>query len=1344
VARIGVDVGGTFTDLVLADGDRVRVAKVPSTPADQAEGILSGVAALEVAVADLTRFAHGTTVATNTVLERDGARLALVVTDGFRDVLTIGRQDRPSLYDLGARRPPALVPRERCIEAVERIGSDGAVVTPLADDEVARVVDAVADCEPEAVAVCLLFSFLRPEHEERLATALRERLGDDVPVSVSSEVLPVFREVERGSTTALNAYVAPRMRRYLGSLATRLRDTGLAVPVEVMRSGGGTCTAAVAAEQAVDTLLSGPAAGAWGAAAVGRAVGARRLVAFDMGGTSTDVTLVPDGTPQVTADGRIGGLPFATTTTDVHTVGAGGGSIAWRDPGGALRVGPRSAGADPGPACYGRGGTEPTVTDANVVLGRLPAGTALGGSLALDVDAARAAVGRLATQLGMDVEACAAGILEVVEAQMVAALRVVSVERGHDPRDAVLVPFGGAGPLHQGPLAAELGCARVLVPPHAGVLSALGLLASPTTVDEARTRLRRLDDVAPADLADELDGLAERAGGRVSAQGVEMHDVAHAVDLRYAGQAFELPVPTTPAALRDPDPAAARRALAAAFHAAHEERYGFAQPDEPVEVVTLRVRATGPAPELPLPAWTDGGDATTARVGTTVLRRAGTDGGDLDAPVLDRARLAAGVTVPGPAVVVGVDTTVVVEPWQHAVVDEVGCLWLDGTPPAGDARRDTAAGAAVDAGDAGRVDAVTLEVVRNALVGIAEETGAALRRTASSPNIKERADCSTALFDADGRLVAQAEHIPVHLGAMPASVAAALERFAPLAPGDQVLVSDPYAGGTHLPDWTLVAPVHQPAAAPGRPDDGGDDAGGAAGGRPGRLLGYVATRAHQSDVGGAAPGSMPAGATDVLAEGLRIPPVRLVRDGALDPDLLAMLLANTRTPDERRGDLRAQVGANALGARRLVELAERLGPDLLAAAMDATRHHADRLVRTALADLPDGTWEHADALDDDGVTDTPVAIRCRLTVDGDHVRLDLTGSDPQTAGAVNAPRAVTASAAAYVLRAIAAPHAPANEGTTRALDLVTTPGTVVDPLPPASVAAGNVETSQRIVDVLLGAFAQAAPDRVPAASQGTMNNTLLGGTDPRTGTSFTYYETLAGGQGGGPDAAGDDGVHTHMTNTRNTPVEAFELAYPLRVLTTRLRDGSGGAGRHPGGDGIVRTLEVLADDVTLTLVTERRRSAPPGAGGGRDGAPGRNTLVHPDGTIEELPPKVTRRVARGTRIVVETPGGAGSGPPPVEGGGPGAQGAGWTLTRPGWCGRGQRRRWSVATPSGAISRAIASASSSRAVSTNRRTPQSAAKMVRMKLPLDLWYQEMPAPSRRSAMDSAFSSVNWPR
>jgi N-methylhydantoinase B len=513
------------------------------------------------------------------------------------------------------------------------------------------------------------------------------------------------------------------------------------------------------------------------------------------------------------------------------------------------------------------------------------------------------------------------------------------------------------------------------------------------------------------------------------------------------------------------------------------------------------------------------------------------------------------------------------------------------------------------------LSAVELEVFRHALAGVAEEMGVALRRAAYSPNIKERADCSAAVFDPDGEMVAQAEHIPVHLGAMPASVRAVLDTYGSLRPGQQVCVNDPYLGGTHLPDLTIVAGV------------------GAAG--SGELLGYVANRAHHADVAGAAPGSMPANATEIAMEGVRIPPILIADTDGEREDVVRLIAANSRTPGERRGDLRAQFAANHVGARRLRELASRMGPGRLREAMAAVCDYSDRRVRAAVREIPDGCYHHSDVLE----IGSGVWIRAAVTVADDDVTIDFDGTDPQVRVNLNAVFAVTLSSAMFVFQMLTDPDAPPNAGCYRSLHVRAPEGSVVHARFPAPTAAGNVETSQRIVDVLLGAFAQAIPDRVPAASQGTMNNLLIGAGGDQ---SFSYYETLGGGEGGTPARPGMSGVHTGMTNTQNTPVEAMELDYPLRVWRYELRPGSGGAGAHPGGDGLVREVEVLAD-CTLTVQSERREHPPWGLAGGQPGAVGRNVLRRTDGTETELPSKGTWHLDRGDRIRIETPGGGGWG-----------------------------------------------------------------------------------------------------
>jgi N-methylhydantoinase A len=649
-ARLGVDVGGTFTDVVILSDGRLITAKVPSTPSDQSEGVLAGVEAAGFGAA-LGAFAHGMTVATNALLERRGARLALVTTEGFRDVIEIGRQNRPSLYDLTRDRPPALVPRELRFTVRERMGPEG-VIAPLDEESLARAVAAVRDAEVEAVAVCLLFAFLHPEHERRVGEALRAEL-DGVHVSLSSEVLPEFREFERFATTAADAYLAPRLSAYLGRLAGRASDAGLPVPL-VMQSSGGVADLESAARQAAACVLSGPAGGVVGAAYAGAASGFHDVLTFDMGGTSTDVAPVIGGAAQTTTDSVVASVPLKLPMVDVHTVSAGGGSIAWADAGGALRVGPHSAGAVPGPAAYGAGGEDPTVTDANLFLGYLADGATLGGEVVLRRSLAERALERLGSHLGLDALQTALGIVRVANAEMTRALRVISVERGLDPREFALVAFGGAGGMHACALADELGMRTLVVPKAAGVLSALGLAISDVRRDYVEALLGPLDEgrIEPAFAGLEARALEELEGPRL----------ARAADLRYRGQSFELTVDAGEAA-----------SLARRFHEAHERRYGYRMEEEPVELVNVRVTATLAVEKPELTEESLEGDGRAGR------RRASFDGGWAEVDVLDRTRMGAGAGVAGPALVELPEATCVVAPGWAGRIDEAGSLVLERT-----------------------------------------------------------------------------------------------------------------------------------------------------------------------------------------------------------------------------------------------------------------------------------------------------------------------------------------------------------------------------------------------------------------------------------------------------------------------------------------------------------------------------------------------------------------------------------------------------------------------------------------------------------------------------------------
>jgi N-methylhydantoinase A/oxoprolinase/acetone carboxylase beta subunit/N-methylhydantoinase B/oxoprolinase/acetone carboxylase alpha subunit len=1131
---LGVDVGGTFTDAVLVDGGRLITAKAPTTPQDQSRGVLAAVrAALEAAggrsAGDVVAFSHGMTVATNALLEGAGARTVLCATEGFVDVVELGRQARPELYRLCVDRPAPLVPPQRRVAVPERMGPGG-VLEELTPDDAATVAERVAALEPEAVAVVLLHAYRHPAHEQLLGDALRARLGDGVHVSLSHEVTATFREFERAATTEVDAALSPLLASYLRRLVAGAAYDGLPEPA-IMQSSGGLTSVGAAADHAALTVLSGPAGGAAAAALLSARLGEPDLLCFDMGGTSCDVCVVEDGRVRASAGRAIGGRPLALPMVDIHTVGAGGGSIAWRDAGGALRVGPRSAGADPGPACYGRGATEPTVTDANLVLGHLDVERPLAGGVALDASAAQRAVAALARELGLpDARACAEGIVRVANIEMVRALRVVTVERGIDPRRFALLAFGGAGPLHAAAIADELGISRIVVPRAAGVLSALGLAAAERRRDEAHSVLLRgeaLTDEALRALARDADEVTW--------------------DARYAGQSHEL-------SLRDVAPHAA--ALREAFAAAHEERYGYRDDSAEIELVTVRTARVEPGTEV---AW------------------------ETEQPKDDE--------IVGPRVVALPEATLVVPEGWHGQTDATGTVVLERMAealPDGDAAPTDAASSIRSA----TLDPIALQVATGALRAACEEMGAVLVRSAHSANIKERRDCSTALFDAHGEMVMQAEHIPVHLGAMPAAVEAVLHEDH--TDGRSWILNDPYRGGTHLPDITVVTPVLD-----------GD----------GALLGFSASRAHHADVGGRVPGSMPFDSRTLDEEGVVIAP-RVLDDAAIEE-----LARQMRQPAERHADLRAQLAANRLGATRMRELAQRLGAHGLRDACAAVLDYAERRTRACLNDLPDGTRHAVDVLE--GV-DGDLELRVAATVDGDRLILDFGGSAAQDPGNLNCPLAVTRSACLFAVRVLTDADIPPSAGAHRPVEVITDQGTLLDAAPPAAVAAGNVETSSRVADLVLKAFGR-------ACGQGTMNNLTLGNDD------FSYYETLGGGQGACPDADGPSAVHVAMSNTLNTPVEALELEFPLRVTQYAVRRGSGGDGAFHGGDGVIREVQALTD-MSFSLITERRRHAPPGADGGQDGARGRNLLDD-----EALPAKAGGTLRAGQRLRLDTPGGGGHG-----------------------------------------------------------------------------------------------------
>ncbi len=1222
--RVGVDVGGTFTDVVVYDdaAKSWRLTKVPSTPPDFMDGFVQGVdAACRLfpggSVEAVARVVHGTTVATNAILEHRGARLGILTTKGIEDILIIGRMKRSQMYDLfmDPDEPLFLAPRRRILGITERLDARGGVVVPLVEAEVgAAAAELVERHRVDAIVVCYLHSYLNPEHERRTREIVRAAYPD-LDVSLSSEVDPRYREYERLVLTGFDAYVRPVIRRYLSGLEARMADAGIRAPLQVMQSRGGINGVWGVLERPEGTILSGPAAGVIGATQVAKAAGYPDCISVDMGGTSADVALCEGGQPVVSTDGYVDRYPLRTPMIDIRTIGAGGGSIAWIDAGGVLKVGPRSAGARPGPACYGRGGVEPTVTDASLVLGYLNPASFAGGIVPRPELAREAVEARIARPLGIPVTEAALGIHRIVNANMAHTLRVVSIERGKDPRQFALVAFGGAGPIHAGRLAEELGVRTVLVPPAPGVLSALGLLMADIEHHHSRTFRAAAEDADVQAIEGALAELDAVCAERMARDGVDprLSRVAHFAEMRYAGQSYELEVP-----LPAPVTRAALDAAVHEFHATHRRVYAYAKDGAVVELVTLRTVHTFELPErVAIGRVAPAAEAGSAAPGA---RRACFDAtaGFVEVPVYQRASLDVGTELAGPAIIEQPDTTTVLYPEHRAVVDGLGNLVVH--VPAARAR----AGAPTPA-PAG-LDPITLEVLRGRLSTIADEMEMTLLKSSYSSIVKEALDATAAVFDRHGRTIAQAEALPAHLGMLTASVQRIAREYPEgvARPDDAYILNDPYDGGTHLPDVTVVVPVF----------DGG------------RLVAYCGTMSHHQDVGGSAPGSTAPNAVDLHAEGLRIPLMKLADERGIDERLVRLLQANVRVPASFRGDLEAQVAACRTGVRRVEELCRDYGRGVFLAGVEALMEYAERMTRAVIERIPDGVYHFVDHLDGDGVVPEAIRIEATVTVRGSDIHFDFTGTGPQRRAAINCVPASTMAAVYFAVRALTGPHVPNNDGCYRPISVTLPPGTLVNPDYPAPVGARAL-TFKRIVDVLLGALARALPDRIYAASSGIVNVLYVGGFDPERGQRFVGFigVPMGGGMGARPTKDGIDVVETDLNNTIRYPIEACEAELPLRIRTLRLWTDSGGAGRYRGGLGYEAEVEWLRGDALVTLRQERHTTHPWGLLGGRS-APGcRTVLQRAAGGAQELEAKTIVTIRAGDVLRMWMTGGGGYGSP---------------------------------------------------------------------------------------------------
>ncbi len=1188
-----IDRGGTFTDIVARAPDGGLVTeKLLSENSDQygdaaIEGIrrILGVAPGTAIPANRIRAVKmGTTVATNALLERDGTPTLLVTNRGFGDVLRIGYQNRPDLFALNIQLPDQLY--ERVVEMTGRIGVHGTELEGLNLEEARRVLQEAFDAGFRAVAVVFMHAYRYPAHE-RAVSALAREIGF-TQVSASHEVSPLMKIVARGDTTVVDAYLSPILRRYVDRVCEALPG----VNVMFMQSNGGLTDAHLF--RGKDSILSGPAGGVVGAVGTSAMAGFDRIIGFDMGGTSTDVSHYA-GDYERTFDTTVAGVRLQAPMMRIHTVAAGGGSVLRFD-GARFRVGPESAGADPGPAAYGRGGPL-TVTDANVMLGRLqpdhfPRVFGPTADRPLDVVAVANKFAALANEIGAATgevrtpEDVAEGFLTIAVDNMANAIKRISVQRGYDVTEYTLVCFGGAGGQHACRVADALGMETVFIHPLAGVLSAYGMgLAEVRAIREAAVE-KPLDDDDGAALEQHFADLETAVRAALEDQGIPAagQTVIRRVHLRYAGTDTALEITFGDAG-----------SLRATFEDAHRTRFGFAEPERDLIVEAVTVEAAGATDRVadrPLSDQTGEAPVPLEMVPTVF------DGAQVPTPVFARDDLRTGTAVDGPAIISEATATTIVEPGWQARVNELGHLVLS---------RVVARPARHAIGTA--ADPVMLEVFNNLFMSVAEQMGAVLANTATSVNIKERLDFSCAVFDAAGGLIANAPHLPVHLGSMGESVQAIIKAHGEtMAPGDVFALNAPYNGGTHLPDVTVITPVFD---ASGR-----------------ERLFYVGSRGHHADIGGITPGSMPPASRSVEEEGVLIDGFKLVEKGAFREQALRELLSSgpypARNPNQNIADFRAQIAANEMGVRELLSMVDHFGLDVVQAYMGYVKDNAAEAVRRVLDRLPDGAFTVAM----DNGSEINVAIRIDRAAR--RAAIDFTGTSPQSDNNFNAPTAVCRAAVLYVFRCLVDDDIPLNDGCLEPLDLIIPDGSLLAPRYPAAVVAGNVETSQCITDALFGAAGALA------SAQGTMNNFTFGND------RHQYYETICGGAGAGPDFDGASAVHTHMTNTRLTDPEVLEFRYPVLLEEFSIRNGSGGDGQHRGGDGVVRKVR-FREPMTAAILSGSRTVPPFGLAGGGAGAVGKTFVLRRDGSVDDLGATANTEMVAGDVFVIETPGGGGFG-----------------------------------------------------------------------------------------------------
>ncbi len=1184
-----IDRGGTFTDIVAKrpDGSLTTHKLLSENPELYRDAAVAGIRHLLGLGADepitpkqVACVKMGTTVATNALLERKGEPTVLVTTSGFRDALRIAYQNRPRLFDRHIVLPELLY--SLVIDANERIGAFGEVLQPLDEVQLRQSLLTAYQQGFRSAAIVFMHGYRYAAHEQVAARLARE-VGF-TQVSTSHETSPMMKFVSRGDTTVVDAYLSPILRRYVEQVAGEMPG----VPLFFMQSSGGLTDAH--SFQGKDAILSGPAGGIVGMARTAKLAGQDKVIGFDMGGTSTDVSHYA-GTFEREFETQVAGVRMRAPMMSIHTVAAGGGSVLAYD-GARFRVGPDSAGANPGPASYRRGGPL-AVTDANVMLGKIqpayfPRVFGPHADEPLSLEAAQSAFAELAAQTGRKAEEVAEGFIEIAVQQMANAVKKISVARGYDVTRYTLQCFGGAGGQHACLVADALGMTRVFVHPLAGVLSAYGMgLADQNVIRELAVEVA-LDDHALPDIEARLAQLAQAATAELEGQKVNSGavQVLRRLHVRYDGTDTALVVPFGTLAQ-----------IQSAFSVAYRQRFSFLMEDRQlvVEAVSVEAVVAGDAPEEPrLPVH------SLREVPRRETVRMYADGAWRDAALVVREDMRPGDVLQGPAIIAEKNATTVVEPGWEASLTELNHLMLE-------RREARVARQAVGT----TVDPVLLEVFNNLFMNIAEQMGLQLQNTAYSVNIKERLDFSCALFDAQGNLIANAPHMPVHLGSMGESIQAVIRQNAGrMKRGDVYVLNDPYNGGTHLPDVTVITPVYV----------GDED----------EPTFYVGSRGHHADIGGTTPGSMPPFSTCIEEEGVQINNFKLVDEGRLREAEMQALLNSGRYPSrnvaQNMADLKAQVAANEKGVQELAKMVDQFGLEVVKAYMCHVQDNAEESVRRVITTLKDGSFVLPM---DNGAQ---IAVSIRVDPVARSAVVDFTGTSEQQPNNFNAPKAVCIAAVLYVFRTLVDDDIPLNGGCLKPLKVIIPQGSMLNPNPPASVVAGNVETSSCITNALYGALG------VMASSQSTMNNFTFGND------THQYYETIAGGSGAGNGFDGTSAVQTHMTNSRLTDPEVLEFRYPVRLDSYGIRPGSGGAGRWRGGDGAVRRVRFL-DQMTASILSNGRTQGAFGMAGGQPGALGVNQVVRADGRVEPLGHIAQVEMGVGDVFEIHTPGGGGFGTP---------------------------------------------------------------------------------------------------